>query len=371
MSTEPQSPFGTPVLSYVEAQTGRTVRAQTAIRTAQSASLSASARPAKRCQIHSAYPDGTSPRTYCVSYTRTTDAVAFLYVAAHYRAATTADALTLDMTIRDGLGNAITSGSALTPYFLKGTTVSLAGSTGSIVSDARELGSGYLDLDALAVSLVDPDWSLEFTVAAPTGTDSLVDLIEFWEVGRQVVDQDDDSGVLVGPLMPGNPITSGPISGATADGWARIEATVQGAVKSQRTYAQECFGPDDVTATLLPQTTSAAYVALTNLEESAGVPIAYTFRVRTVVGGTGGERARARFRYIAAGGANGSIELTTGIAAYSLTGLSSTSWTWSPWLDVLLKANAAGHLEVVSFKAKQGGAGVLYVSSWVLDEDAA
>ena len=369
MSTEPQSPFGAPLLSYVETQTGRTVRAQTAIRAAQSASLNASARPGKRCQIHSAYPNGITARKYCGAYTRTTNATKFLYVAAHYRASTAADSIKVDLTIRDAAGNSVTSSSALIPYFLKGTTVSLQGTTGSIVTDARELGSGYLDLDALAVTLVDPDWSLEFAVAAPGVTDSLVDLIELWEVPRQVVDQSDAAGVLVGPLMPGNPITSGPASGATADGWARIEATLQGAVKSQRTYAQECFGPDDVTAAQLPQTTSASYVSLTHLEESAGVPISYVLRIRPVVGGTGGEIARARFRYIAAGGATGSIEVTTGIATYSLTGLSSTSWTWSPWLSVLLKTDNAGHIETVSFKAKRSGAGVLYVSSWVLDEN--
>lgn len=367
MSTEPQSPLGIPSLAYVEAQTGRTVRSSTAARIAQAGSLNASGRPARRAQIHSAYPNGATPRTYVVSYTRTTNATRHLYVAAHARAVYFDEALTIDLTIKDAAGHSVASSSALIPAFLKGTAWRML----DLAFDIHEIGSGYLDINALAATLTDADWSLEFAVAvalaSPNGTHLLCDMIEVWEVPRSRVDTDDAAGALVGPLMPGNAITSGATSGASGDGWVRIEATLAGARTSQRTYAQECFGPDDVTATL-PSTASAAYVALTNLEESAGTSIGYTFRVRTVTGSAGGEVARARFRYIVAGGGNANIKVTSTIAGYATGTLASATWAWSPWLAVMLKASATGHIETVTITGKVS-AGTLYVSGWILEEN--
>ena len=363
MSTEPQSPLGIPSLAYVEAQTGRTVRSSTAARIAQAGSLNTSGRPARRAQIHSAYPNGATPRTYVVSYTRTTNATRYLYVAAHARAVYFDETLTIYLTIKDAAGHGVASSSALIPAFLKGTAWRML----DLAFDIHEIGSGYLDINALAATLTDADWSLEFAVASPSGTHLLCDLIEVWEVPRARVDTDDAAGALVGPLMPGNAITSGATSGASGDGWVRLEATLAGARTSQRTYAQECFGPDDITATL-PLTVSALYVALTNLEESALVPVGYTFRVRTVTGSAGGEVARARFRYIVVGGGNANIKVTSTIAGYATGTLASATWAWSPWLAVMLKASATGHIETVTLTAKVT-VGALYVSGWILEEN--
>lgn len=371
MSTEPQSPFGPGALAYDEARVGRTVRSATAMRAAASASINASSRPAKRAQIHSAYPDGTSARTYVVSYSRTTTAIKFLRVAASIRTATFGDTLTIDLTIRDGAGHSVASSSALIPNPYKATTIFLDASAGSATWDARTIGDAYLDLDALAATLTDADWSLEFAIAAPHGTHSLVDLIEVYEVPRMVVDSADAAGSLALPFLPGNTISAGAVSSTGDDGVARLEATAQAARTSQRTYWQECFGPDDTTATI-PQTTSGSYAALTGAEESAGVPIDYVVRVRPVTstGAAAGETARVRFRYLVSGGGTASLRVTTGSTGspYDLTGLTSATWAWSPWLAIALPTDASGHVATVTLKGKTT-AGTVYVSSIVVEEN--
>ena len=153
-----------------------------------------------------------------------------------------------------------------------------------------------------------------------------------------------------------------------ADGIARLRQTLTGARLAQRTYSQECFGPDDVTAALVPRTTSLSYAALSELDDGAGAATAYTFRVRTITGDSGGEVARARFRYLVSGGGTANLKVTTGIASYATGSLTSATWAWSPWLAVRLKANATGHLESVHFEGKTT-AGTLYVSGWILEEN--
>ena len=367
MSTEPQSPFGPGALAYDEARVGRTVRSATLMRAAASASINASARPGKRAQVHSAYPNGTSARTYAVSYTRTTDAVKALYVGASIRSATFGDTLTIDLTIRDAAGHSVASSSALIPNPFKGTVIFLDSSAGSATYDARTIGVGYLDIDALAATLTDPDWSLEFAVAAPNGHDSLVDLIEVYEVPRRMVDSADAAGSLALPFLPGNPLASGDATGSLDDGVTRLEATAQAARTSQRTYWQECFGPDDTTATL-PLTTSGTYAALTNHEQSAGVPIEIALRVRKVTGATGGETARVRVRYLVTSGGTAYVRATTGIGTSDSAGLTSATWAWSDWWTIFLKTSAAGQVDSITLKAKTS-AGTLYLSSVIVDEN--
>lgn len=370
MSTEPQSPFGPGALAYDEVRTSRTVRSATAMRGAQSASVDASERPGKRAQIHSAYPNGASTRTYCVGYTRTTDAVKFLRIAASVRSATFGDTLTIDLTIRDAAAHSVASSSVLIPNPFKATTIFLEASTGAATFDARTIADAYLDIDALAGTLTNANWSLEFAVAAPSGTHSLVDLLEVYEVPRMVVDSADDQGALALPFLPGNPIVAGAATGSGDDGITRLEATAAACRTSQRTYAQECFGPDDTSAPI-PQTSSASYAALKNLEESAGTAIGYIVRVRTVTSATSaGEKCRARFRYKVTGGGTAYLRVTSGASGspFDSAALTSSSWAWSDWMDVYLKASGTGHLDTVTITGKTS-AGTLYVSSWVLDEN--
>lgn len=368
MSTEPQSPFGPGALSYDEARVGHTARASTLMRAASSASIDASARPGRRAQIPLAYPNTTSARTYVVSYTRTTNAIKFLRLGASVRSATFGDTLTIDLTIRDTAGHSVTSSSALIPNPFKGTTIFLDAAAGSAAYDARTIADAVLDIDALAATLTAADWSLEFAVAAPNGTHSLVDLIEVYEIPRMIVSTADAAGSMMLPFLPGNSIVSGAASGTGDDGVTRLEATAQAARTSQRTYVQECFGPDDTTATLVPRTTSATYAALSELDEGGSVAVSWVFRVRTVTGASGGEVARARFRYLVSGGGTAFVRITTGIGTYDTAGLTSATWAWSDWVAVSLKANATGHLETVYFKGKTS-AGTLYVSGWILEEN--
>jgi hypothetical protein len=363
MSTEPQSPFPPLGATYAETQTGRTVRAPTLVRLAQMANVLASARPAKRAQITSAYPDGSTPRTYCVSYTRTSDAIGYLYLAAHQRFGVATDVLTINLTIRDGAGHSVLSSADTIPVGFRSTTPHNVAAF-----DISTLATGFLDLDALAVTLTDPDWSLEFAIALSHGSGSLVDLIEVWEMPRSIVDDADTYGLLTAAVMPGRPITSGPITSPSNDGIARLRQTLAGARLTQRTYAQECFGPDDTTAALVPRTASSSYAALVGLDEGGGTPISYELRVRKITGAAGGELARARFRYKVTGGGMGSLRVTTALGTHDLTGLTSATWAWSDWLAVSLKINGTGQIDTITLKGKTT-AGTVYVSSIVLEEN--
>lgn len=370
MSTEPQSPFPTLAVSYSEVQTSQTVRAATLARMAQACDVLASGRPARRAHVSDAYPNTTTARTYVVSYTRTSNAIGYLYLAARIRYGYRGDQLTIDLTVKDAAGNSVASSSTAIPAGFKVGNVWTApptwnGATGAVLEYASTIAEGYLDLDALAGTLSDPSWSLEFAVAAPTGTTSTIDLIEVFEMPRAIVDSADTYGMLSGAVMPGRPLVAGDV---TEDGIARLRQTLTGARLAQRTYVQECFGPDDTTATLVPRTTSATYAALSELDEGGGVAVSWVFRVRTVAGASGGEVARARFRYLVSGGGTAYVRTTTGISTYDTTGLTSATWAWSDWVAVSLKANATGHLETVSFKGKTS-AGTLYVSGWILEEN--
>jgi hypothetical protein len=370
VSTEPQSPFPTLGVSYAEVETSQTIRAATLARMAQACDVLASGRPARRAHINDAYPNGTSARTYVVSYTRTSDAIQFLYVAAHVSYGYHGDQLTLDLTIRDATGNTVSSSSTAIPAGFKVGNPWTAPPTFSADPQPADsyittIASGYLDLDALAGTLSDPSWSIELAVASPVGTSLVVNLFEVFEMPRAIVDSADTYGLISGAVMPGRPLTSGSTS---EDGIARLRQTLTGARLAQRTYVQECFGPDDTTAALVPRTTSATYAPLSELDEGGGAAVSWVFRVRTIVGGTGGETARARFRYLVSGGGTAYIRTTTGISTYDSAGLTSATWAWSDWIAVQLKANATGHLETVSFKGKTS-AGTLYVSSWILEEN--
>jgi len=370
VSTEPQSPFPTLGVSYAEVETSQTIRAATLARMAQACNVLASGRPARRAHISDAYPNTTTARTYVVSYTRTSDAIAFLYVAARIRYGYRGDQLTIDLTIKDATGNTVSSSSTAIPAGFKvgnpwTAPPTWSGAVGNVLEYASTIAEGYLDLDALAGTLSDPSWSLEFAIAAPTGTTSTIDVIEVFEMPRAIVDSADTYGMLSGAVMPGRPLTSGSTS---EDGIARLRQTLTGARLAQRTYVQECFGPDDTTAALVPRTTSATYAPLSELDEGGGVALSWVFRVRTITGSTGGETARARFRYLVSGGGTAYIRTTTGISTYDTAALTSATWAWSDWVAVQLKANASGHLETVRFKGKTS-AGTLYVSGWILEEN--
>lgn len=368
MATEPQSPTGIVELAYVETRTGTTVRSATGIRAAQVASVCATARPTKHFSGVCLYPDGTSPRVYVFGYRRSSTSIKGLYLAAWVRAAAQGDGLVLDLTLRDTAGHSVASSSALIPAAFKSTVTHLTTAASAVVEDwFGSLGDGYLDLDAVAAVLTDPDWSIELSVTGTTGGHILVDLFEGWEVPRGLVDDGDALGSFAGTEMPGRPITSGPTTGAGDDGLERIAATIDGAVASNRTFLCLVWARDTAKA---PSTSSGSYAALTGLDEGGGVPIALIVRTRPVytASSSTGETAHVRVHYQVSGGGTGSVRVTINGTAFDLTSLTSASWAWSPWLPVTLPTDQTDHLITITIKAKTT-AGTLYLAAVHGDEN--
>lgn len=367
MSTE-QAPLGFPALAYVEAQVGRTITGPFAIKLAHAADILALCRPTKTVRVDNL--DG-SLGVYSVGFTRTSVDSTLLYLSWWYRAHSSigaGDALGVSLTITDTAAHSVGPVNVLIPVAFQGgwSTLTHAGPTAD-PSGMTLGGEGWLDLDSLAGTLTAPDWTFTFTVGR-IGTVAYVDRIEGWEVPRGTISDADAAGSLAGPFSPGNAITAGSI---TSDGWERLFATVQAAIAAPPEYLSLTW-PANITATI-PKTSSAAFVPLTNLEESAGVATVFRVRVRpmTVVappGTAAGEAARFRVLYYVAGGGTAEVQIKTGATGspYAVAGLTGAAWAWSAWTACALPTDGTDQVARLTFEAKTT-AGTVHVAAVVVE----
>lgn len=378
MTTEAMPILGFPALSYTVAPTKATVRAGSTQNLYSAANVVALGRPAKRLGLAHLTPNAAP---YRVGYTRTHGAINTLYLAWWYVAQLYGETLTVDLTIKDDTGHTVASSSALIPSaFKSGTVVTTFGVADAPARNMVLGGEGYLDLDALAATLTGPNWSLEFTLARPSGTLHTVAAIEGYECPRGLVDDQDTYGV-VGPPAPGRQIVSGPASGAGDVGWERLAKTIEGGIATNRAYVSLGGWPTDITAAI-PRTTSAAYAVLASgapadLDDGAD-PVPLVVRVRPVTaalagGGTAtGEAARVRFLFYVAGGGTADFQVTadSGVTTTTaaLTGLTGASWQWSDWLTLALPTDGTG--AAVSLKIRgRTSAGTLYLADAQAEEN--
>ena len=366
MSTEPQLP-GFPLLTYAEVQTGRTVRGPTLLKLASAFDLCATARSGRCASL-----DNLAAGTYRASYTRSNSSVKVLRVAWYYRvprngsggAFTTGDTVSVSLTMTDAGGHSVGPSDARIPAALAGTNVvATAAALFDNPAGSALGGVGWIDLDAIADELTQADWSLDFTIAVTTLSPLYVDRIEVWEVPRGLVSDADGVGALLAPLSPGNPIAAGTTS---TEGLERIAVTAQAAVRVPRTYLSLSW-INDTTATI-PQTTASSFAALTNFEESSGVPMQFVVRVRPVYvaappGSNAGESARFRVLYYVAGGGTADVRLNTGASTspFTATGLTGASWQWSSWITAKLPTDGSGQLATLTVEG-QVDTGTLYIA---------
>lgn len=351
-------------LSYVSAQTGRTVRGPHLMGCAETANVCALARPSRGFNLYT-----LAPGTYVASYRRTHDAIKQALITWTTRCTPpdgvtigTGDSLTVTLTISDALGNTVVSSDARIPAGFRGETRAFSQDANAPALPTLG-GWGVLDLDALATKLTDPSWEFEFVVARPSGTVLHVDLIHMRELARSTMDTADTYGVDPADFQPGQPVSSG---SSTTLGTLRLAKTIEGAIASTDDVLHVAW-EDDTTAAI-PQTTAAAYGAMTNLTGSGANPVRWRVPVRPMLvaappGDATGETARFRVRYYVAGGGTADVRLVTGSSGspYAITGLTGASWQWSAWTDCRLPTNGTDVLATLKLEG-QTSAGTLYVS---------
>lgn len=354
-----------PALSYAEGYTGLTVRGSHTITRTIAANIVALGRPCR--QLGGMQPQ--TPGTFKFSFTRTHADINQLRIAWTYRSdpdiAAAAATLTMTLTITDALGNSVAASDSRIPTAFDGTAVYSTPGSLSPIGDVHLGGVGYLDLDALAVTLTDPSWSLEF-VFARSGGDATLEWIDAWECPRSVVSTADTYGTLTGPMNPGNPVSAGSV---TTRGFERLAKTIEGGIKANRVYLSVAWPAD--TGASIPSTVSATYAPFATMTEAAGVPLPWRIRPRVVYlpNNATGEPARVRFLYYQTGGGSGSIRTATGSSSspFDVTGLAGASWQWSAWTNVLLPTNGTDRIVSVTFEGKTT-AGTLYIASIQLEE---
>jgi len=366
MSTE-QMPLGFPGIHYVEAQVGRTITGPFAIKLAHAADILALARPTKTIRV-----DSSGAGTYKAGFTRTPGAT-MLYLSWWYRAGNSSgDQLSVELTVTDGV-TIVGPVSTKIPTAFQGNLTSTIMADAAPINPARMVmgGDGWIVLDDSANGLASvltasDDWSFSFVITAAAA--AYVDHIEGFEVPRGTISDADAAGSLAGPFSPGNAITAGSI---TTDGWERLMATVQAAIAAPPEYLSLTW-PANITATV-PKTSSAAFVPLTNLEESAGVATVFRVRVRpmTVVappGTAAGEAARFRVLYYVAGGGTAEVQIKTGATGspYAVAGLTGAAWAWSAWTACALPTDGTDQVARLTFEAKTS-AGTVYVAAIVVE----
>lgn len=352
-------------LAYTSPQIGRTVRGPWMMGAAETANVVALARPSRGFNLYT-----LAPGTYTASYRRTHDSIRQAVIAWTTRTVpppgtsiTAGDSLSVELTITDALGNSVGPSDSRIPQYFRGEARSyIEWSTGHPgLPDAG--GSGILDLDALAVDLVDPSWSFEFVVARPTGTLLFVDLIHMRELARSIVDTSETYGCDPADYQPGQPIAAGSVSTL---GTERLAKTIEGAIAA--TPDVLVLGWVDDTSATIPKTTSATYAALTNLTQSGTTPMRWRVPVRPMLvaappGDATGETGRWRVRYSVSGGGTADVQLLTGSSGspYAITGLTGGTWQWSAWQDCRLPTDATDQIAALSLKARTS-AGTVYIS---------
>lgn len=350
-------------LPYESGKITRTVRGGDMMNAAMQANIVALARPSRGFELAN-----LAPGDYVASYRRSHDAIKQAWIMWSMRTAmpvgTTlaGETLSVDLTITDALGNSVASSDARIPIGFKAETYTAFQWYGH-PGMATLCGVGWLDLDALATTLTDPSWSFEFTIAWGVSNILRVDVLHMREVARTVVDTSDTYGVDHADFQPGQPASAG---SSTTVGALRLAQTIDGAAATQPDILTLAW-PEDITATI-PKTTAAAYAAMTNFEQSAGVPMRFRVPVRPLYtaypsGSAAGEAARWRVRYYVAGGGTADIELLTGSGGspYAITGLTGAAWAWSAWMTCALPTDGTDTIATLSVKA-QTSAGTVYIS---------
>jgi len=367
VSTEALIPDFAP-LFYGEAQTGKTVRGGHTITRAASANVIALGRPAKR--IGPVQAQKTDGSTYTVGYVRSHTSIKQLWLAWYFHAdgTNTPASISMSLTITDAAGHTVGPSSALIPVGFKGTSTDAIRATYLYQSDIFLGAAGYLDLDALAATLTDTSWSLEFTYSASTVYVPL-DRVIGWECPRSQVDDADDYGVLTGPVNPGNPILAG---STTTSGYERLAKTVEGAVLCNRDLL--CVSWERQVG-YVPSTASAALAAMALMTEGGGVPYSWRVRPRVVYvpSSSTGEPHRVRYLYQVTGGGSGTIRCTaTSVGAGSVTTadaalLTSATWAWSAWVSTTIPTDGTDRIVSLTFTGKTT-AGTLSVAAIEVEE---
>lgn len=229
------------------------------------------------------------------------------------------DAVTLSLSITDGTAT-IPAGDATLPlgtdddrrfYAVPGT-----------IGEFASMGAQYVfwfDLAALKTAGLSATATWRFALTITCEATVMCELVTFEEAPRWATDSTDAFGVVEASCLPGLPIAS--------TEWERLTATLEHAhAYGIRTYHQRAI---DETAGAYLTSTSAAYAALTNDTESAGVPLKWAVRSRDVRGGVDVPVAfRVRYRNTGlAPGQKSFLRLTSGAGAYVLS-LGDTSAAW-------------------------------------------
>lgn len=369
MSTEALVP-DFPRLYYAEAITGATVRGGHTITRAAAANIIALGRPARR--VGPTQSLGASA-SYHVGYVRSHTAIKQLWVAWYYwpdpDPFAALETISITTTIRDDLGNTLTSPDAIIPLGFDGTSF-----TASRVAtyDQPILGAiGYIDLDAAAVTLTGSSWTFQFDWSRSGGHVSL-DRIEGWECPRSQVDSGDDYGLLTGPENPGNPIIAG---GVSVLGYERLAKTIEGGIACNRTLLSAAWPTD---TSIAPGTSSATFTAFTRMLESGTTPWSWRVRPRVVYAPSSatGTAHRVRYLYRVTGGGTAAVRMTatsvgTGsVVTADVSALTSASWAWSGWTSTTIPTDGTDRIVKIEFRGKTT-AGSLYVAGIEIEESSA
>lgn len=325
MTTAPRT-LTTP---HLEAQTfaiRRTCRASHAHALADLADDAAGGHPSQRATI-----TRTTGGTYQLYY-QPTAVARYLRVTAIVAQRTSSytpgDAATIDLSVRDTAGAAVTSSSTAIPYGLKADVGHRPASVGLYwtVSGAGEL-TWWLDVDQLVTAGLDAALLWRITVVLTCGASVAVELVHLEEAPRMLVDTAEAWGQIPTDYQPRGIIQSGP------SGLQRIGTTARVArVEGIRTYHALAV-PESAPWTI----TSTSMAAWPGDTESAGVARKWVTRARKIRGTVSECRARYVIRYRNAGMAGAdkaTVRLYTGAATASydldLTDLSGSWVTSSP-----------------------------------------
>lgn len=353
-----------PRLFYAEGITGATVRGGHTITRASAANIVALGRPARR--VGPSMGAGAAA-SYHFGYVRSHASIKQLWLAWYYwpdpDPFATLHTISITTTIRDELGNTVTSASADIPLGFDGTSI---GANRVVFYDTPTLGAlGYIDLDAIAATLTGSSWTFQFDWTR-SGSDPTLDRIEGWECPRSQVSDADTYGALTGPENPGSPVIAGT---TTTLGYERIAKTIEGGVACNRTLLSAAWRTD---TSLAPVTTSATFTAFTRMLEAGTTPWAWRVRPRVVYNPNSatGEPHRVRVLYQVTGGGTSAVRISTGSTGspYTLTGLTSATWAWSDWQAIDVPTNGTDRIATITFEGKTT-AGNFYVASIEIEEN--
>ena len=359
-----------PLLQYAEAITGRTVRGGHSMTRASAANVIALGRPARRIGPTQGL---AASGTLRVGYVRSHASITQLVLAWWYRPDVdpfaAAPTISITTTIRDNLGNTLTSASAVIPDGFDGAVLSGGGSTYDLDTSVNLGAIGYIDLVDAATTLTGDTWEFQFDWSRSGGSVAL-DRIEGWECPRTQVDDAGTYGALAGSEEPGDPILAG---STTTPVYERIAKTIEGAALCGRTLLSVAWPEDTAIA---PVTASGSYTAFTRMLEGGTTPWSWRVRPRMLYAPSSatGEPHRVRVLYEVTGGGTAAVRCTaTSVGAGSVvtaavTGLTSASWAWSDWQTMTIPTDGTDRIVALTFEGKTT-AGSFYVAAIEIEEN--